>query len=100
MRARRWPIPRRAHLDLRAERKQRVEVLGVDGVTQGSVEAGHARQLSTVFGVVVVERLAYRHRGTTNLHPADAALNLPEERHSHGLRRRRRVDPRLLRRGR
>ena len=74
------------HLDLRAEREQRVEVLG-DGVTHGSVEVGHARQLSTVFGVVVVERRAYRLRGETNLHPADAALNLPAERHSHGLRR-------------
>ncbi|MGH7628212.1 MAG: ISKra4 family transposase, partial [Gemmatimonadales bacterium] len=36
---------------------------------------------------VTVSRLAYRRRGRANLHPADAALNLPEERHSHGLRR-------------
>lgn len=75
------------HLDLRAQREERVEVIDVDGVTHGSVEAGHARPLSTVFGVVMVRRMAYRHRGTTNLHPADAALNLPKERHSHGLRR-------------
>lgn len=75
------------HLDLRAQREERVAVIDVDGVTHGSVEAGHARPLSTVFGVVGFERLAYRHRGATNLHPADAALNLPEERHSHGLRR-------------
>ncbi len=34
-----------------------------------------------------VERLAYRQRGQENLHPADALLNLPKERHSHGLRR-------------
>jgi hypothetical protein len=34
-----------------------------------------------------VQRLAYRHRGHQNLHPADAALNLPVERHSRGLRR-------------
>ena len=35
----------------------------------------------------MVTRLAYRPRGQANLHPADAALNLPVERHSHGLRR-------------
>lgn len=75
------------HLDLRAQREERVEVIGIGGVTHGSVEAGHARPLATVFGTVSVERLAYRHRGAMNLHPADAALNLPAERHSHGLRR-------------
>lgn len=75
------------HLDLRAQREHRVEVVDADGIAHGSVEAGHTRQLATVFGAVGVERLAYRHRGAANLHPADAALNLPEERHSHGLRR-------------
>ena len=75
------------HLELRAQREERVEVAAVKGVTHGSVEAGHTRQPSTVFGAVTVKRLAYRHRGAANLHPADAALNLPEERHSHGLRR-------------
>lgn len=75
------------HLDLRSRREERVEVVGVDGVAHGSVEAGHTRRLTTVFGAVSVERLAYRHRGSANLHPADGALNLPQERHSHGLRR-------------
>jgi hypothetical protein len=75
------------HLELRAQREERVEVADVKGVTHGSVEAGHTRQPSTVFGAVTVKRLACRHRGAANLHPADAALNLPEERHSHGLRR-------------
>jgi len=75
------------HLDLRSHREERVEVTGLDGLTHGSVEAGHTRALTTVLGTVVVERLAYRHRGAPNLHPADAALNLPEQRHSHGLRR-------------
>jgi hypothetical protein len=45
------------------------------------------RALETVFGTVSVERLAYRAPGVGNLHPADAALNLPVERHSHGLRK-------------
>lgn len=75
------------HLHLRAQREVRVEVADAEGVSHGSVEAGHTRQLSTVFGAVGVERLAYRHRGAANLHPADGALNLPTERHSHGLRR-------------
>jgi hypothetical protein len=43
----------------------------------GSVEYGHERGLATVFGPVNVARIAYRSRGRSNLHPADAALNLP-----------------------
>ena len=43
--------------------------------------------LGTVFGKVTVSRMAYRAPGRGNLHPADAALNLPVERHSHGLRK-------------
>jgi hypothetical protein len=44
--------------------------------------------LATIFGDVAVRRLAYRRRGEDNLYPADGVLNLPEERYSHGLRRR------------
>jgi hypothetical protein len=75
------------HLDLRAQREQRMLVVDADGIPHGSVETGHTRALATIFGTVAVERLAYRHRGSPNLHPADASLNLPEERYSHGLRR-------------
>ena len=60
---------------------------GDEGRRRGRVESGHARALETVFGTVRVERLAYRASGVGNLHPADAALNLPIERHSHGLRK-------------
>lgn len=75
------------HLELRAEREQRIEeVTDAQGVARGSVEADHERVLSTVFGEVTVRRLAYRRRGHPNLHPADGGLNLPAERHSHGLR--------------
>ena len=52
-----------------------------------TTETGHSRSLATLFGAVQVTRMAYRKRGRPNLHPADAALNLPEEKHSHGLRR-------------
>jgi hypothetical protein len=76
------------HLDLRAHREERLEAVSdMDGVPRGTVEAGHRRILTTVFGEVTVTRLAYRRRGHPNLHPGDAALNLPAEKHSHGLRR-------------
>jgi len=75
------------HLDLRAEREERLPgVTGADGVTRGYAEVDHERLLVTIFGEVRVRRLAYRHKGTTNLYPADAALNVPEETYSHGLR--------------
>lgn len=76
------------HLDLRAQRERRLAVVtDATGVPRGSVEADHHRVLATVFGEVDVTRLAYRRRGKSNLHPADATLNLPAERHSHGVRR-------------
>ena len=76
------------HLTLRAANEPRLAAVADDaGVVHAAVETGHRRTLASVFGHVQVERLAYRHRGHQNLHPADAALNLPVERHSHGLRR-------------
>jgi len=76
------------HLDLRAGRETRLqEVLDAHGVPRGNAEAGHTRGLDTVFGEVEVSRIAYRRRGQPNLHPADGLLNLPTEKHSHGLRR-------------
>jgi hypothetical protein len=76
------------HLALRAVREERLEeVIGDERTRRGRAESGHARALETVFGTVTVERLAYRAPGVANLHPADAALNLPVERHSHGLRK-------------
>jgi len=76
------------HLALRAVREPRLEqVTGDEGKVRSRVESGHVRALETVFGTVSVERLAYRAPGVGNLHPADAALNLPVERHSHGLRK-------------
>jgi len=75
------------HLDLRAEHEPRIGgVTDAWGVPRRSAETGHTRTLATVFGLVEVTRIAYRRRGNANLHPADAVLNLPQERHSHGLR--------------
>ena len=76
------------HLDLHASRETRLDgVVDADGVPRRCVETGHGRPLATVFGEVRVERLAYRSRGSENLYPADGLLNLPAEKHSHGLRR-------------
>jgi hypothetical protein len=76
------------HLDLRADREQRIEaVVDAGGVPRRAVECGHRRALASVFGELSVRRRAYRRRGCANLHPADALLNLPAGRHSHGLRR-------------
>lgn len=77
------------HLDLRAAREQRHTpgITGADRIPRTRVERGHTRTLTTVFGQVSVPRLAYRAPGAPNLHPADAQLNLPVTRHSHGLRR-------------
>lgn len=77
------------HLDLRATRERRAgEVVDGDGVAHRAVEAGHRRSLETIFGPVTVTRLAYRAKQAENLYLQDAALNLPAERHSHGLRQR------------
>ncbi len=76
------------HLSLRTLTEQRLAgVRDAQGSAYGAVEAGHHRPLATVFGEVEVTRLAYRRCGQANLYPAYAALNVPAERHSHGLRR-------------
>ena len=74
--------------DLRARVEQRAGgVIGSDGTPRRSVERGHKRDLHTVLGEVQVTRRAYRALGSENLYPADARLNLPPVRHSHGIRR-------------
>lgn len=76
------------HMDLRALREQRRDgVTGADGIPRTRVERDHGRPLATVFGQVTVTRMAYRAPGVPNEHPADAELNLPEEKQSHGLRK-------------
>jgi len=74
------------HVDLRSVRETRLEVADVNGAGRNRVETGHDRGLGTIFGEVTVTRWAYRAPGEANLHPADAVLNLPVEKHSHGLR--------------
>ncbi|MDX3715000.1 ISKra4 family transposase [Streptomyces europaeiscabiei] len=82
------------HLDLRARREREqagrppaVVVTGADGLLRPHRETGHHRKLACVFGMVTVERCAWRQKGLSNVHPADRALSLPAGRHSAGLRR-------------
>ena len=75
-------------LDLTAAREERQhDVTGQDGVVRTRAERGRTRPLVTRFGQVRVSRIAYRSPGRSNVHLLDAALNLPEEKHSHGLRK-------------
>src|SRR5271165_2660441 len=69
------------HLALRASREERRRGVVADGVPRTRAEKGHERPLTSVFGQVRVSRLAYRAPGTRN-------ANLPEEKQSHGLRKR------------
>jgi hypothetical protein len=79
------------HYDLRAVREEQqarrhpVPAAGTDGISRTRLEAGHGRQLATLFGTVTVTRCAWRRPGAPNWHPADAALSLPAGRHSHSL---------------
>jgi hypothetical protein len=74
------------HLALRSELEHVTEVVGADGVERDTTRRSE-RQLESVLGRVVVPRLAYQAPGREDLHPMDAALNLPREMFSHGLRR-------------
>jgi hypothetical protein len=75
------------HLNSRALGERRIEeVVDARDVPHNRVESGHKRTLTTIFGDVTVQRLAYRQCGHANLYPADALLNLPSEQYSYGLR--------------
>ena len=75
-------------LDLMAAREERRhDVTGEDGVARTRAEKGRTRPLVTKFGQVGVSRIAYRAPGRPNVHLLDQVLNLPEEKHSHGLRK-------------
>jgi hypothetical protein len=75
-------------LDLTAAREERRrDVTGEDGVPRTRAEKGRTRPLVTKFGQVTVSRIAYRSPGRANVHLLDGVLNLPEEKHSHGLRK-------------
>ena len=74
------------NLRLRAQLEKRIEVEGADGVRRVRARDSE-RHIETVLGRVPVQRLAYQAPGSSDLHPMDAALNLPSEMFSHGVRR-------------
>lgn len=75
-----------AQVLLRAEKEARVEVVGADGIERGSVRESE-RHVETIIGRIVTPRLAYQQAGCVDLHPMDAALNLPPDLYSYGIRR-------------
>jgi hypothetical protein len=76
-----------ATFDLDAAREERIaQVTSAAGIRHGTVEAGHGRGMTSVFGPVRVTRLAYRNRREPNLYPADARQVLPGDPYSLGMR--------------
>jgi len=76
-----------AHLDLRAQATTTGPVVGADGMARRHARHG-TRPLETLLGTVAVMRAGHGARGHDTLFPVDAALNLPVERYSLGIRRR------------
>src|ERR1035437_1512315 len=73
------------HID-RAREERPAQVTSAAGIGHGTVEAGHGRGVTSVFGPVRVTRLAYRNRREPNLYPADARQVLPGDPYSLGMR--------------
>ena len=66
------------HLFARAAAEPRLaRVTGPDGVVRTRSETGHERTLASVFGPVIVSRIAYRAPGVPAVHRLDAELGLP-----------------------
>jgi hypothetical protein len=75
------------HLDLRTAAERRVRVVDEDGLVRREVRSG-TRRLLTLVGPVETTRLLYQAEGKQARGPQDAALNLPAEVYSLGVRRR------------
>jgi hypothetical protein len=76
------------HLDYRAAHETDWEsVEGSDGIMRNHHRQGCVTHLDTLFGEVAVTRQSYGARGVHSLFPLDAALNLPPDKYSDGLRR-------------
>lgn len=76
------------HLDHRAAHETNWESLeGKDNIIRNQHRQGCATHLETLFGDVIVTRRSYGARGVPSLFALDAALNLPPDKYSDGLRR-------------
>jgi hypothetical protein len=75
------------HLDQRGREEPICErVVGADGVARTHRRESCTRCLERRFGEVIVTRRGYGGRDVDSLFPLDAALNLPPDKYSHGLR--------------
>lgn len=73
------------HLDLRSLRESRaVVVKGADGQAR-KPQGRRTRQLESLFGTVLVERIGYGQSGCGRIYPLDGELNLPPVKYSYGL---------------
>ena len=75
------------HLNLRAAAERPVRVVGAEGVERPERRRSF-RRLRLVVGEVEVPRLLYQAPGVRGLSPQDAALSLPKDCFSMGVRRR------------
>lgn len=74
-------------LHVRAIQEERLPgIEGRDGAMRRHIGES-SRCMMTIFGKVDVPRVSYSGRKLSDLHPADAALNLPGEKASHGVRK-------------
>ncbi len=74
------------YLDQRSKSEVKcAEVVGTDDKVRTHCRP-RSRALKTLFGEVTVKRLGYSADDATSLFPLDAALNLPNDKYSQGLR--------------
>jgi hypothetical protein len=81
------------HLSLRAQQECDLgltsAVVGSDGIERIYQQDASRKLMSLfIFGPVRVERISFRAKDSSKLHPLDAKLNLPKESYSHGVCRR------------
>jgi hypothetical protein len=80
-----------SHLDERYQHEPaQTNVVGSDGAKRPHRRNDCQRQLTTLFGEVVVARLGYssKQAGVSALYPTDGQLNLPPDQYSDGIRQR------------
>jgi hypothetical protein len=73
------------YLDQRSNSEVKCAVVGTDDKVRAHCRP-RSRALKTLFGEVTVKRLGYSADDATSLFPLDAALNLPDDKYSQGLR--------------
>lgn len=75
------------YLDIRSRDEIKHDsIVGKDGIERTHKRNDCQRQFSTIFGKVTIRRLGYSKTNMNIEYPLDAALNLPADKYSHGLR--------------